>query len=224
VPDVLVAVGVSRWFEIDKSPMHAVRGVSLHVSEAELVAVLGRSGAGTTALLSICGGLDRPDQGSVVVAGRNLAELTDREREAFLRHTIGWVRERTRLLPLLTVEENVAVVIRISGGSEQEAGRRARMALDAVGLSHRASHRGGELSTSEQRRAALARALVKEPALLIADQPTAQLDDRATSAVLALLRDAADSGTAVLLATQDEAVAASADRVLVMEAGALSER
>jgi putative ABC transport system ATP-binding protein len=224
VPDVLIAGGLSRWFEGGNGRVHAVRGASLRVGEAEVVAVLGRSGAGTTALLSMCGGLDAPDQGRVWVTGRDLSELAGVDREEFLRNTVGWVLQRPALLPLLTVEENVSVVLRIDGEPEPEARAAARTALDAVGLRERADLRGDELSAAEQRRAALARALVRAPALLLADQPTAHLDQRSSRAMLALLRDAADSGTAVLFATQDESAAAAADRVLVMESGALGER
>jgi ABC-type lipoprotein export system ATPase subunit len=223
VRDVLIAGGVSRWFETGDRRVHAVRGVSLRVGEAEVVAVVGRSGAGTTALLSMCGGLAAPDQGHVFVAGRDVAGLGPAERAELLQHTVGWVPQRTALLSLLTVEENVAVAMRIAGTPEQEAARAARMALEAVGLRHRAAQWGSELSTAEQRRAAVARALVKAPALLVADQPTAHLDARAATDVLRLLREAADSGTAVLYATQDDTAVSVADRVLVMEAGALSE-
>lgn len=224
MPDVLIAGGLSRWFEAAGTRVHAVRGASLRVGEAEVVAVLGRSGAGTSALLAMCGGLDAPDQGRVFVTGRDLAELAGPEREAFLRRTVGWVLQRPALLPLLTVEENVSVVLRIAGEPAAESARAARTALDAVGLRGRAGQRGSDLSAAEQRRAAVARALVKAPALLVADQPTAHLDGRAAAEVLDLLRAAADSGTAVLYATQDEAALGAADRVLVMEAGALSER
>jgi putative ABC transport system ATP-binding protein len=224
VRDALIAAGLSRWFAVGESRVHAVRRASLRVGEAELVAVLGRSSAGTTTLLSLCGGLDRPDQGRVVVTGHDLADLHGSEREVFLQRSVGWVLQRPALLPLLTVEENVSTVMRIAGESEAEASRAARVALEAVGLRNRAAHRGGELSAAEQRLVALARALVKAPALLLADQPTAQLDASRTADVVALLCAAAASGTAVLLATQDEAVAAAADRVLVMQAGAVSQR
>jgi putative ABC transport system ATP-binding protein len=224
VPDVLIAGSLSRWFEGGAGRLHAVRGASLRVGEAEMVAIVGRSGAGTTALLSMCGGLDAPDQGHVWVTGRNLAELVGPAREGFLRRTVGWVLQRPALLPLLTVEENVSVVLRIDGEPVPEATAAARTALEAVGLRERAEQRGGDLSAAEQRRAVLARALVRAPALLIADQPTAHLDAPAAASMLGLLREAAESGTAVLFATHDESAAASADRVLVMESGALSER
>lgn len=152
------------------------------------------------------------------------SKLAGDAREAFLRRAIGSVLQRPAVLHLLTVQENLSMVMRIVGEPEWEAGPGC---ADGAGCgpacgSGRCS-RGGELSAADQR-AALTRALVKAPALLVADQPTAQLDTRGTADVVVLLRAAADSGTAVLLATDDEAVAASADRVLVMEAGALNER
>ncbi len=222
--DVLTAGGVSRWFEAGGSHVQAVQSVSFRVAEAELVAVVGRSGAGTTALLSICGGLDRPDQGSLVVAGHDMTSLAGSARDAFLQRSVGWVPQRPRLLPLLTVEENVAMVLRIGGAPDEEALRAAHASLDAIGLRGRAHHRGDELSTSQQRQVALACALVRAPALLIADQPTAHLDFDAAQGVLAILRAAADSGTAVLLATRDPGVTGVADRAFLMEGGALAER
>jgi putative ABC transport system ATP-binding protein len=224
VPDVLITGGVSRWFEAGGARVHAVRGASLRVGESEVVAVLGRSGAGTTALLAMCGGLAAPDQGRVFVTGRDLSELQGEEREGFLRRTVGWVLQRPALLPLLTVAENVSIGLRIAGEPEPQAARAARTALEAVGLAEHADRRGDDLSAGEQRRAALARALVRGPALLVADQPTANLDAGTAADVLTLLRAAAESGTAVLFATHDESAARSADRVLLMESGAVSER
>ncbi len=223
MPDVLVASGLSRWFDTGSGRIHAVRDASLRVAEAEMVAVLGRSGAGTSALLSVCGGLEQPDQGTLFVAGRDVPAMNPAERVAFLERTLGWVPQRPSLLELLTLQENVAVALRIAGEAEAEAARAALVALEALGLGHLAARRGTDLSAAEQRLGALARALVKAPALLVADQPAAHLDVTATSEVMALLREAAASGTAVLYATHDEAAAAAADRVLRMEEGALTE-
>ena len=144
-------------------------------------------------------------------------------RDGFLRRTVGWVFQSAGLLPLQTAGENVSLTLRLLGRSEAEASAAARRALDAVGLSERTEHRGEELSGGEQQRVAVVRALVKAPALLLADEPTAQLDSETAGSVLALLRHAAASGTAVLLATHDEAAAGEADRVLVMEDGCLNE-
>jgi putative ABC transport system ATP-binding protein len=220
VSDVLVAEGLSRWFTVGEERVGAVRGASLRVGAAELVAVVGRSGAGKSSLLFLCGGLDRPDAGRVEVAGQDVAALRDADLQRFLQRTVGWVFQSAGLLPLLTAEENVALAQRLLGRSEAEASAAARAALAAVGLAERASHRAGELSGGEPQRGA--RALVKSPALLIADEPTGQLDTETAQAVMAALRRAADGGTAVLLATHDPAAAEVADRVLHMDDGVLS--
>jgi putative ABC transport system ATP-binding protein len=223
VPDVLLADEVSRWFLAGGRQVWAVRRASLQIAEAELVVVLGRSGSGKSTLLSLCGGLDRPDVGRVTVGGRDVATLRDGAREAFLQRTVGWVRQNAGLLSLLSAAENVALAARIAGEAEPEAARLAALALEATGLAGRADHREDELSGGERQRVALARALVRAPALLIADEPTAQLDGRTAVGILALIREAADSGTAVLMATHDEQVASIADRVLRMEDGTVSE-
>lgn len=220
---VLVATGVCRWRDEPGGPVPVLRDVTLRVDEAETVAVLGRSGSGTTALLACCGCLDPPDRGQVLVGGRDVARLARKEREVFLQRSVGWITQRPRLLPFLTVGENVAIVMRIAGATEAAAAEAAQMGLEAVGMERRAHRLAGELSTAEQRRLALARALVRGPALLLADQPTALLDARARQDVLDLLRDAADAGAAVLIATHDRTTAAVADRVLIMEAGTVEE-
>jgi ABC-type lipoprotein export system ATPase subunit len=223
VPDVLRVDDISRWFRAGRANVMAIRNVSLQVAEAELVVILGRSGSGKSTLLFCCGGLDQPDVGRVLVAGRDLAALQGSAREVLLQRTVGWVCQNAGLLPLVTAEENVALAARIAGDSESEATRLAGLALAATGLSERGDHREDQLSGGERQRVALARALVRAPALLIADEPTAQLDTGTAAGILGLIREAADSGTAVLLATHDEGVAAIGDRVLRMEDGSLTE-
>src|SRR5215469_1751367 len=217
VADVLVAEGLTRSFRAGGELVVAVRDASLRVGERELVAILGRSGAGKSSFLFLCGGLDRPDAGRVIVAGQEVTALRDAALERFLRRTVGWVFQSPGLLPLLTAEENVALALRLLDRPVDAA----RAALDTVGLGDRACHRGAELSGGEQQRVALARALVKEPALLIADEPTGQLDTETGRAVLEVLRRTSDAGTAVLLATHDPAAAEVADRVLLMDDGVL---
>ena len=223
MPDVLVAEGLSRWFTAGTGQVIGVRNAELRIAEAELVVVLGRSGSGKSTLLALCGGLDQPDLGRVMVGGREVSSLRGAARESFLQRSVGWVCQNAGMLPLLTAEENVALAAWIAGEPQQEAVRLARVALAATGLSERAGHREDELSGGERQRVALARALVRAPDLLIADEPTAQLDTGTAYGVLALIREAADAGTAVLLATHDEAVAALGDRVLRMEDGVLTE-
>jgi len=223
VPNILVAEGVSRWFFDGPERVAAVREVNVRIGQGELVAMLGPSGAGKSTLLAICGGLDMPDQGRVTVAGQDVSSLDSVGREKFLQRTVGWIFQDAGLLPLLTAEENVALAARIAGMPKQEARAAALTTLEAVGLGDRAEHRGNELSGGELQRAALARALVKNPVLVIADEPTGQLDGHTGGAVMQLIRDAADYGIAVLLATHDPAVAELADRVLMMNDGYVRE-
>jgi putative ABC transport system ATP-binding protein len=224
IGDVLVAEGLCRGFGDGDARVEAVRSAHLRVMQAELVVVLGRSGAGKSTLLSLCGGLDQPDEGRVTVVGQDVGAMHHAERDLFLRHTVGWVFQAAGLLPLLSAEENVALALRLTGADEAQALAGARRALGSVGLGERAGHRGNELSGGEQHRVALARALIKSPALLIADEPTAQLDSETARGMMALIRKAAESGTAVLLATHDESAAEVAHRVLLMEDGHVRER
>ncbi len=221
MPDVVTVRGVRRRFAVGSGVVQAVRDADLDVREGELLILLGRSGAGKSTLLNLIGGLDRPDEGSVRVAGLDVPSLRGAARERFLQRTVGWIFQTSGLLPLLSAAENVALALRVLGESEDEALEGARRSLEAVGLGRRAHHRGNELSGGEQQRVAVARALIKAPALLLADEPTAQLDTETAQAIHLLLREAADSGTSVLFATHDESAVEVADRVVRIEDGRL---
>jgi putative ABC transport system ATP-binding protein len=201
--------------------MAPVREASLRVARGELVAVLGPSGSGKSTLLALCGGLDQPDRGRVVVNGLDVAVLDEADRDSFLRRIVGWVFQSPGLVPLLTAEENVALAMQIARAPEHEVTRMTQMALEAVGLTERGNHRSDQLSRGERRRVALARALVKAPMLVIADEPTAHLDARTADEILVLLHDASRSDVAVLFTTHDDAQVGQADRVLVMDEGVL---
>ena len=223
VTDVLVAEELSRSYVVAGQQIFVVRRASLRVARNELVAILGRSGSGKSTLLSICGGLDTPDTGWVLVDGTDVTQLSEERRRWFLQSTVGWVFQAPRLVPLLSAAENVAMAMRIAGEPEAEAMRMTEAALEAVALEERAHLRADQLSRGERQRVALARALVKAPALVIADEPTAQLDTATASEIVGLLHDAARSDVAVVFTTHDEAEAAQADRTLVMEDGILHE-
>ena len=209
---------VSKHFNTGRR-VDALVGVDLEVKESELVVLLGRSGAGKSTLLSLIGGLDRPDAGSIHVGGQDVASLHGAELDRFRQRTIGWSFQTAGLLPLLTALENVSLPLSLMGRDEKDAGAEALTVLRAVGLEERADHRAYELSGGEQHRVAIARALAKAPLLLLADEPTAQLDSETAREITRLIRSAADSGTAVLFATHDHAVAEFADRVLTIEDG-----
>ncbi len=220
--DVVVARGLVREFSAGGQSVRAVDSVDLTVVAGELLMVLGRSGAGKTTLLSLIGALDRPDSGTVSVAGHTVEALSGRERDRFLQRSVGWVFQTSGLIPLLTAAENVALALRLAGVDGPELEERAQASLVMVGLGNRREHTASELSGGEQQRVAVARALAKRPTLVIADEPTAQLDSETAAGIMKLLRDVAAQGTAVLMATHDRVGVEFADRVATMEDGRLA--
>ncbi len=222
MPDVVIAEGLVREFASGGQRIRAVDGVDIRVAAGELVMVLGRSGAGKTTLLSLLGALDRPDSGTVTVARQRLEALSGAERDRFLQVSVGWVFQTSGLLPLLTAAENVELPLRLTRVTGADAEQRAAEALAMVGLATRRSHTAAELSGGEQQRVALARALAKRPEVVIADEPTAQLDSETAAGIMDLLRVVAGTGTAVLMATHDRLAIEYADRVVTMEDGRLA--
>jgi ABC-type lipoprotein export system ATPase subunit len=220
--DVLQVESAWRRLPSPEGPVEVLREVSLRVREGEMVSVLGISGTGKSTLLAMCGGLDEPDAGTVTIAGQRLTGLRGEHREALLQRTLGWVMD-ARPPVQVTPTDSVKLAARISGASPGEASRLATVALAATGLEERANAPHGQLSGGEQARVAVARALVRFPALIIADEPTAQLDILTSTDIIELLREAADSGIAVLLATHYPVLAEIADRVLVLREGRLTE-
>ena len=212
---------VSRAFHTAGTTVHAVRDVSLDVARGEFLAIIGRSGSGKTTLLNLIAGLDKPDDGAVLVNGEDITRYGDREMTDFRRHPIGFVFQSFGLLPLLSAAENVELALRIAGSGIRERGRRTDELLEQVGLSHRAGHRPYELSGGEQQRVAVARALANEPPLLIADEPTGELDSATGAQIFQLLREVAASGVTVVTATHDPFVIEHVDRVIEMADGAL---
>jgi len=199
----------------------AVAGVDLEVSAEELLLISGRSGSGKTTLLSILGGLMHADEGQVTVLGLDLMTLNAQSRRALVRRDIGLVFQAAGLLSGLTAAENVAFALYLLGVEGSAVDLRAMKALEWVGLQARARHRADELSGGEQQRVALARALVKEPKLLLADEPTSQLDAESGRSVVELLKEASLSGITVVVATHDPSLGEVADHVVYLEDGRL---
>ncbi|MGW4566205.1 ABC transporter ATP-binding protein [Streptomyces sp. NPDC004561] len=211
--------------------VHALRGVSLEVPRGELVALKGRSGSGKTTLLNIVGGLDTSDRGRVEVDGRPLGELGENELLRLRRDRIGFVFQSFGLIPILSAAENVGVPLRLRRADPREREERVELLLSLVGLAGHAAQRPGELSGGQQQRVAIARALANRPALLIADEPTGQLDAETGHAVMELLRAVvhgeqapgdpaeAEGPPAVLVATHDATLLDLADRVLELRDG-----
>ena len=217
---VLRAEGLHKRYGEGDSAVDAVRGVGLELAGGEFVAVVGPSGCGKSTLLHLCGGMDRPTAGSVAVDGVDLAGLDDEALTALRRERVGFVFQFFNLLPTLTLAENVALPLLLAGVPSPPALDRAREWAGRVGLGHRLAHYPARVSGGELQRAALARALVHEPALVIADEPTGNLDSENGQRVLELLRSLnRETGVAVLLATHDPVLAAAADRRIRMRDG-----
>jgi putative ABC transport system ATP-binding protein len=204
--------------------VQALRGVSLNVSPGESIAIMGASGSGKSTLLTLMGGLDSPTEGTVRLSGQELGALPEHQRTLLRRRQIGFVFQSFNLVSVLTAQENVALPLTLAGIAADEAARRSRRALELVGLADRAAHLPAELSGGQQQRVAVARALVTEPALILADEPTGNLDSRTGQELLALLRRSCDDlGQAVVMVTHDAGAAAWADRVLVLADGLVVE-
>jgi ABC-type lipoprotein export system ATPase subunit len=216
------ARGLSKAFGKGHARVDVLAGADLEVARGEFVAVVGRSGSGKSTLLHLLGGLDRPDAGEIELDGVRLDRLDERSLTGLRRHKIGFVFQAFHLLPELTGVENVLLPARLARDGI-EAAPRASELLDRLGLARIARRLPTELSGGEQQRLAIARALINDPALVLADEPTGNLDDESGAAVLGLLRRATDSGRGVLLVTHDRAATQLADRVLRLEAGRLIE-
>ena len=200
--------------------MHALRDVSFDVAPGEMVALVGRSGSGKTTLLNMIGGLDRPDAGTVAVDGTEVTALDEDGLSRLRRETVSYIFQTFGLIPPLTAAENVGVPLRLRRTPVPERERRVALLLDLVGLRDHAEQRPGELSGGQQQRVAIARALAGSPRLLIADEPTGQLDAETGLAVMALLRGVVESeGVTAVVATHDPVMMALADRVLTIADG-----
>jgi putative ABC transport system ATP-binding protein len=222
--DLVVVERVSRTFGTGPAAVQALREVSCTAGRGELVAVSGRSGAGKTTLLNIVGGLDRPTSGRVVVAGQDVTAAHEPEQLSLRRRTIGFVVQTFGLIPVLSAAENVSVPLRLAGVPVAEREQRVAVLLEMVGLGGQANQRPYELSGGQQQRVAIARALANDPALLLADEPTGQLDSETGRLVMDLLRSVVHArGMTALVATHDPALIDLADRRLTLRDGHLVE-
>ncbi|MGW1189811.1 ABC transporter ATP-binding protein [Streptomyces sp. NPDC002559] len=213
-----------RSYGYGAGAVHALRGVSFEVPRGELVALKGRSGSGKTTLLNLLGGLDRPDSGRITIDGTDLAELGEDGLLELRRDRIGFVFQSFGLIPILTAAENVGVPMRLRKEDPREREERVALLLSLVGLADHAAQRPGELSGGQRQRVAIARALANRPALLIADEPTGQLDAETGLAVMELLRAVVRSeGVSALVATHDAQLLGLADRVLELSDGHIVE-
>jgi putative ABC transport system ATP-binding protein len=218
---------VSRHYEMGDTLIPAVNEISLDVGTGEFLALLGASGSGKSTLLNLIAGLDRPTSGAILAQGRDLATMTSADLAAHRNRTIGIVFQSFQLLPRMTLEENVELPLRLAEMPRGERPARVRESLERVGLSARARHRPAELSGGEQQRAAIARALVNQPAILLADEPTGNLDSKTGEEIMKLIaeihRPASGPGRTIVMVTHERALAERyADRIVTLSDGAIS--
>jgi len=219
---MIEAEGLTRSYRKGAVVVEALKGVTFAIRKGEFVAIMGRSGSGKSTLLNILGLLDRPDSGSYRLQGVDLSRADDDEVSAARNRKIGFVFQQFHLLERVSALRNVMLPLLYSEEDADDGAARAGRALQEVELSHRAQHVPSELSGGEQQRVAIARALINDPALILADEPTGNLDAQNSAAIQGILRRLADSGRTIVLVTHDRDVAARADRVLVLEDGRLA--
>ena len=217
---MVAARGLTRTYGTTTAPLHALQDVSLDVAPGEMLAVVGRSGSGKTTLLNLLGGLDRPDAGTVRVDGTEVTALDDQGLSTLRRDTVSYFYQTFGLIPALTAAENVGVPLRLRRTPVVDREQRVALLLDLVGLGGHALQRPGELSGGQQQRVAIARALAGSPRVLLADEPTGQLDTETGLGVMALLRAVVESeGVTAVVATHDAVLMSLADRVLAISDG-----
>ena len=218
----LSAEKISKSFRISSHKVEVLKSVSLTVEQGEWVALLGSSGSGKTTLLDIMGTISHPDSGSLLVGGVDVLALSSRETVTFRRHKIGFVFQAYHMLPELNICENVMLPSMLDGMSKKEAREKALVLLDRVGLAHRVRHRANELSGGEQQRAAIARSLMNSPELLLADEPTGNLDSVTGQGILDIFHELRpEGGMTIVMVTHDKYVAGLAGRTVELKDGML---
>jgi putative ABC transport system ATP-binding protein len=220
---ILEAEALRKTYTLGEHEVKALAGVDFCVEKGEFVAIMGPSGSGKSTLLHLLGGLDKPSDGEVTLAGQKLSILNDKEATLVRRHNIGFIFQFFNLLPTLSTNENVALPLLIDGQNVHKHQARIDAMLELVGLTERRHHKPDQLSGGEQQRVAIARALVTEPAIVLADEPTGNLDSKTGTVIMELLRRSCDElGQTVVIVTHDSRAAAYADRVVFLADGRIS--
>jgi putative ABC transport system ATP-binding protein len=221
---VVAARDLSRDYQFGEERVHALRGVTFEIRQGEYVAIVGPSGCGKSTLLNLIGAIDKPTSGSVQIRGQAADGMSDREATAFRLRNVGFVFQRFYLLPTLTARENVELPMAEAGMTPADRAARARELLAYVGLAHRERHRPSQLSGGEQQRVAIARALSNNPALLLADEPTGELDARTGAEIISLFGKLNADGTTIVVVTHDEELATAAGRKIHMRDGLIVDQ
>ncbi len=222
--EVLRLEGVTRDYLLGKTTVHALRGIDLVVHKGEILAVMGPSGSGKSTLLHILGALDTPDNGRALIDGTDLKSLSERELTQLRGTRIGFVFQTFNLIPTISAQMNVELPMIFQGIPKQVRAKRAQALLERVGLGDRAAHRPNELSGGERQRVAIARALANDPEIILADEPTGNLDSESGGTILELLRRLSrEDGKTVIIVTHDPEAAAIADRIVRLKDGRVIE-
>jgi putative ABC transport system ATP-binding protein len=225
MPPIITAQQIHKTFRNGKIEVHALRGVDLTVDSGEMVAVMGPSGCGKTTLLNCLSGLDDFDSGEITIEGTNLRSMNDRTRTRYRAERMGFIFQTFNLLPVITAVENVELPLLVSGVRPAEARQRAEEALSQVGLPDRMHHRPAELSGGQRQRVTTARALVNNPAIVWADEPTGNLDSKSANDILALMRDLnRQRGQTLVIVTHDAEIGAMCDRIVRMQDGLIVDQ
>jgi len=221
--DVLITVrDVRKIYRMGSNEVHALRGVSFDVYEGEYLSIMGPSGSGKSTLFNMIGALDRPTDGTVIIGGVDLSTLPSRKLAYIRCNYIGYVFQTYNLIPSLSARDNVALSLIFKGATKDEAHRRADEVLTEVGLGHRLTHRPDELSGGQQQRVAIARALANEPSIILADEPTGNLDLKTGQDIINLLKGlSVERGVTVITATHDHKMLAISDRIMWIRDGAI---
>lgn len=222
--EVVIAVqGVKKFYPLGREGVWALKGVSFTIRTGEMVAIMGPSGSGKSTLMHILGCLDTPTEGEYILAGKAVAKLRDRELAHLRNQEVGFVFQTFHLLPRYTALENVALPLVYAGVPQQQRYRRAGAMLEAVGLGDRLHHRPNELSGGQRQRVAIARALVNNPTLLLADEPTGNLDSQTSQEIMKLFRDLHEKGHTIVIVTHEPDIAAYCERLLLLRDGVIVE-
>ena len=221
---ILEADNVTKEYSMGSEEVHALNGVTVAIEPGEFVAILGTSGSGKSTLLNLFGGLDHPTSGDIRFNGQSLAPLSSREMSRYRLRSIGMIFQSFNLIPTMTARQNVSLALAFAGMKQTERQQRSRELLERVGLGARVDHRPSELSGGEQQRVSIARALANEPQVLLADEPTGNLDSARAAEILELLKTMQRDGKTIVMVTHDQELAGRfADRIIKLKDGKLAE-